>query len=226
MKRSASVLAKPQLKRQKNSMTLTIPKRKSLSLKALIRKEVNNLAETKENEITFTAGSAITVAGTLQQLNSSIAEGDDMTQRNGRLINMNYIDTHIEIQYAPAAGTGSGQVFLVYDKAPNFAAPAVSTIFDINANGMAFKNTRDNKERFTVCWTEVWPNQNTAMQGNLGTGIHRFHKFYKIPEKMSLTRYAATAASVPEIGAWYLVYVGNGASFLNTMFSKVTYKDT
>lgn len=215
---------------QTGSYVRALKKTKSVvtkpTVKALIAREINKSAELKETIVATAAINAILVAGTVLTLNGGIPQGDDTNQRNGKAIKSKYINLQYEINYQQAAGIGSGQVFLVHDKSPNGAAAAFATIFDTSAAGFTFKNTVNFRERFTIAWTETWPNCDTMSFGSVnGIGIHRKNHYFKIPDALSVTRYGSTASAVPTEGAWYFCYVGSGASIMNAVLSKYAFTD-
>lgn len=200
------------------------------AVRTMVAREILRHSEFKQSVTSNAAtGTNSTTTGTVVQLNSNIAQGDDVTNRTGRQISTLYVDVQYAYfsQVALATVNFGAQVALVYDGQPDGAAPAYSTIFDANGGtaGMSFKDTANNKERFKIFWMDELPTDNGSADPT--TYMQRKRHFVDLRKNPSLsgkdysvTRFGGTGAVVPTIGAWYLCF---GDSTNSTTTAKIMY---
>lgn len=153
--------------------------------------------------------------GTITLLNG-IAEGDDNTQRNGRKAKM--LSCQINGSGQNVAGNTVPQkirFLLVWDNAPNGAAPTISQILT-TVNSESFPLV-DNEDRFTILRDMkivLGPNVTTATQTYIDMSIAPLDFYRKINSDTKFNGTGATIASIQN-GALWGVTVGNNVAGVN-----------
>lgn len=175
--------------------------------KTLVRKVA--AAVKRQGELKYfdyaNASAAPSTGGSVALLNV-IAEGSDTSDRVGRAVRSVFITIDI-ITYAPSTATNfdTGKIALVYDKSPNGTIAAYADIFAKPAAGgvvsMNMKNICATGERFKIL--RQW-NLPVLQQGGIN-GTH-YVETIRIPNSMSISKWAGSAATTPLEGGFYLVY--------------------
>lgn len=142
----------------------------------------------------------------------SIAEGNDYNQRVGRSIKMSYVvvDLYAYMDAAAVPTTAIPFSFhVLIDKQPNGALISYNEAFDltvINNGYAAFKNLATNDDRVHILKT---------ISGGIdlnGTGPYRERFYIKIPEALSVSRYAGTTATYPQTNNLVIAVAANESS--------------
>lgn len=172
-------------------------------------------------------GSLMVAAGTVTLLNG-IAVGDDNTTRDGRQATMKSV--HIRGYAYPDSSTTPQpaslvRAMIVWDNAPNGAAPAVTDIY----GGSFLFPVINNAERFTILRDEILPlgrDTNAVTQAVAGApSIAEWDLYVPLD---SVTQYNGTGATIASIqnGALYLVCQGRtGCSYAGTFAGRVRFSD-
>lgn len=181
-----------------------------LSVKKEVKKEIQASAEKKEFYVANTLQNVTTTGGVVSI--NTIAEGDEYTNRQGRIVKSRYIDVQYSLYQSSIDSSADGSlVALVWDKTPNGSVAAVTDILLTGSAGnpsLAFKNTPNNAERFHIAWVDYLPNcEEGSIQVGSNAVMTKKRNFYRIPEKYSNSRYGNTTAVTPNLGGWYLLYI-------------------
>lgn len=120
-----------------------------------VAKSGTDAPEIKNYDNNIAAASVVTGTPYVASLCSGIAEGTSDAQRVGQKILLKSVDIEMNVVAVPGASVGNLSppcpidVFVVWDKQPNAAQAAASTIFASSATNLTFLNTQ-NTERFVV----------------------------------------------------------------------------
>jgi len=182
-----------------------------------VRKEIHYLDSTV-SEVPPAGGDVLCL--------NQVGVGSSYVNRTGMAITSRYIQINWVV-FPPSTATNYDTISfaLVYDKQTNGAAVAYTDIFDTHTavapvGGLEFKNVSYNGDRFTI--VRRWFSDVTS--GNGSTCGSRGSVFFKVPPKMMESRFAGTAAAVPNTGGWLLAFrserdTANGATSANTLVS-------
>lgn len=193
--------------------------------------KVNQLIAAQEYKIIDVSNTtlAVVATGTVVPLNS-IAAGDDVTQRNGRKINLvsSMLRFHGYITDSSPTAPTSFRLALVYDRQPNGAAPVWTDVFQ-TAVSDSDRNV-NNRDRFTL----VYDNYNSAKHGYLSVGTtsgavtgHEsgiFDVNYSKLKDMTV-EYATTASAVPLHGGFFLMVLTDQPGTMR-YFHRLTFTDS
>lgn len=194
--------------------------------------KVNQLIANQEYKIIDVSNTTLVTGatGTVVPLNS-IAAGDDITQRNGRKINMtsSMLRFHLFLADGVPAAPMSMRLALVYDRQPNGAAPVWTDVFQ-TAVAASDRNV-NNRDRFKI----VYDNYNSAKKGYLsiatptGGGTSGYESGFYDQNYAKLTdmtvEFATTASAVPLHGGYFLFVLTDGTGALN-YYHRVTFTDS
>jgi len=167
----------------------------------------------KEFKIFDTASAtyAVDTTGTVTLLNG-LAEGDDYTNRNGRMARMHSIAIKGFINATATTGTPQlGRVLLVWDNAPNGALAAVTDIL-LASSSLSPVNT-NNEERFTVLYDFLIEMDYNAVSAAI-VSSRSIRSFAAHIPLSAITKYNGTAGAITTIqdGALLQVTIGSNAA--------------
>jgi len=177
------------------------PKKFSLS-----RSEKYAKAELKELVSYVTGG--ITVNGVVSSGLCQIAQGQEINNRIGRVIQA----VGVQVKYlalGPSASIQNEFIRLVFlwDQQPNALTPSSTDILDTTVGGgvTAFKNTKQYADRFTFLKDVIIPVQNVNNAAQSAADAHSHGEFYINLKDFPQTQYGSSVASAPTSGS--LVYM-------------------
>jgi len=154
------------------------------------------------------AAYACDTTGSVTLLNG-VAQGDDSTNRDGRITYAKSIKLEGYVGHAvPASGVQMlAAVYLIWDKQGNGAAPAITDIFNLSSSTSPLN--LNNRDRFTVLRHQAF-----ALNTAINSINHRMSIYVNLNKPEFKTVYGGTGATVASIntGALYLVTLGDIAA--------------
>lgn len=193
--------------------------------------KVNQLINSQElkNSDTSAAAQVTNSTGSMTPLNGNIAAGDDVTQRNGRKINLvsSMLRFHSFITDGVSSAPAAFRLALVYDRQPNGTPPTWTDVFQLQTSD-SDRNV-SNRDRFTI----IYDNYNSAKKGYLSvspgaagaTGFESgfYDQNYAKLRDMT-TEYATTATGTPLHGGLYMALLTDQPGTIR-YYHRVTFTD-
>lgn len=199
-------------------------KRKSPTLtasagKKIVRDTILESTRSELKDITFPVDDTGTAA-TFASLDCSptIQQGSDSNERIGRKIQLHSLRVKGTVSKATAGGN-TFRIVAVYDKAPNGAAPAVTTVFHEDTPlGMPNTSFRD---RFIIL-----RDMTIDLFSETATSHIRHFDFY-VPLKGLVTRYSGNAGTIADVveGNIALYWVSSATGDILASNARITYLD-
>ena len=180
------------------------PKKSTTIAKKALRLAKQNQRSIEVKELTSSTSSAISNTGTVSSI-TSIAEGDDFTNRNGRSIKLLSVQIRgAVINQDTTNGDGSFiRMMIVRDNSFGSAAPAVSDVLQSGVSYGLRAQEPEKKAKYTVLWDKLsHVDVNSRNQ-------FTFSGFKKLNTKMI---FDGTASTTGNKGGLYLLLVSNRAA--------------
>lgn len=166
-----------------------------------VAKSILNQQELKVGDTTF---SGLTVDSTMEIPGGSInliTQGDAVQNRDGNVVEVKSVEWSFDFQLQPAASANGSTVvhfWLIQDRQPNGAMPAISTIFTSDNAALA-TTVAGNQYRFKILKRDVVvmnsPAGVTTAYNNSAAFLNGYHKFKK-PVQIRFNGNAGTVADV------------------------------
>lgn len=162
--------------------------------------------------------------GTITLLNG-VAQGDDNTQRQGRMFNMTALSVKGYLSPVDGSTTPSYcRLIVVYDSATNGAAPTMTDI--LQASTSLSHNNLNNRMRFKVLIDEqyaIGATVETATQSYAQSpSVHTINRYVPLPKVEVVNNgTGATVASIQK-GALWMVTIGSSAPNAGGVFAVTT----
>lgn len=194
---------------------------KSAVTTSMLKSMMSKISERKF--VDFFLGDTNMVTGGVLYSLSTIATGNDFTNRIGRQIDVQNVTLRV-VSYQSTSNAGGTivigttvRVLLVWDEQPNLVLASTADLFFTGASGNIDSTSMmnlNNRARFHILADEFFDLSNTA-----GVSFHQFNVYRNINKK---TEYAGTAANTNTIstgGLCLVILDTNGASMTPCAYS-------